>query len=82
MDHSKLENFLKGNTCLLQDLYVGQEATEPIVEQLVPNWERSKSRLYTDTLLVYKTQGWMNHNLESRLLGEIKTTLDIQMIPH
>ena len=25
--------------------------------------------------------GWMNHNLESRLLGEISTTLDMQMIP-
>jgi len=26
-------------------------------------------------------QGWMNHKLESRLLGEISATLDIQMIP-
>ena len=26
--------------------------------------------------------GWMKHNLESRLLGEIKTTSDMQMIPH
>ena len=25
--------------------------------------------------------GWMNHNLESRLLREISTTLDMQMIP-
>ena len=25
--------------------------------------------------------GWMNHKLESRLLGEISTTSDIQMIP-
>ena len=25
--------------------------------------------------------GWMNHKLESRLLGEISTTLDMQMIP-
>ena len=24
---------------------------------------------------------WMNHNLESRLLGEISTTSDMQMIP-
>ena len=24
---------------------------------------------------------WMNHKLESRLLGEISTTLDMQMIP-
>ena len=25
--------------------------------------------------------GWMNHKLESRLLGEISKTLDMQMIP-
>ena len=25
--------------------------------------------------------GWMNHNLESRLLEEISTTSDMQMIP-
>ena len=25
--------------------------------------------------------GWMKHKLESRLLGEISTTSDIQMIP-
>ena len=25
--------------------------------------------------------GWMNHKLESRLLGEISTTSDIQMMP-
>ena len=25
--------------------------------------------------------GWMNHNLELRLLGEISATSDVQMIP-
>ena len=29
----------------------------------------------------HKILGWMKHNLESRLLGEILTTSDIQMIP-
>ena len=29
----------------------------------------------------YKMLGWLNHKLESRLLGEISTTSDIQMIP-
>ena len=29
----------------------------------------------------YKMLGWVNHKLESRLLGEISTTSDIQMIP-
>ena len=28
----------------------------------------------------YKMLGWMNHKLESRLQGEISTTLDMQMI--
>ena len=29
----------------------------------------------------WETLGWMKHKLESRLPGEISTTLDIQMIP-
>ena len=28
-----------------------------------------------------KMSGWMNHKLESRVLGEISTTSDIQMTP-
>ena len=27
-----------------------------------------------------KMPGWMSHKLESRLLGEISTTLDVQMV--
>ena len=29
----------------------------------------------------YKMPGWINHKMESRLLGEISTTLNMQMIP-
>ena len=29
----------------------------------------------------YEMPGWMNHKLESRLLGEISTTSDMQMTP-
>ena len=29
----------------------------------------------------YEMPGWMNHKLESRLLGEISTTTDMQMTP-
>ena len=29
----------------------------------------------------YKILGWMNHKLELRLLGEISTASDMQMIP-
>ena len=35
---------------------------------------------YMQTTLC-KTPGWMNHKLDSRLLGEISITSDIQVIP-
>ena len=31
--------------------------------------------------ILWEMMGWMNHKLESRLPGEISTTLDMQMIP-
>ena len=46
---------------------------------LVPNRKRSSSRLYIVTLL--KMSGWMKLKLESRLLGEISITSDMQMTP-
>ena len=30
----------------------------------------------------YEMLGWINHKLESRLLGEMSTTSDMQMITH
>ena len=40
-------------TCLMRNLYVGQEATVRMWNKgLVPNWERSTSRLYIVTLLI------------------------------
>ena len=54
---------------------------------MVQNWERSISGLYTVTRLFnfmqstyWEMSGWMNPELESRLLGEISTTSDMQMI--
>ena len=35
-------------TCLLRNLYAGQEVTE---NELVQNWDRTTSRLYIVTLL-------------------------------
>ena len=55
---------------------------------LVPNWERSTSRVFIVTLLITYMQntcempGWMKHKPESRLLGEKSTTSDMQMTPH
>ena len=55
---------------------------------MVPDWERSTSRLYIVALLIYLTYmqsiscemlGWMRHKLESRLPGEIPITSDMQM---
>ena len=46
-----------------------------------------KAMCYHPAYLTYmqstscKMPGWMKHKLESRLPGEISTTLDIQMIP-
>ena len=34
--------------------------------------------IYTHTLFM---PGWMNHKLESRLLGEMSTTSERQMVP-
>ena len=77
-------------TCLLRNLYADQEATEPDMEQ----WTDSKlGKEYVKAVycqpayLTYmqsiscEMPGWINHKQESRLLGKISTTLDMQMIP-
>ena len=55
---------------------------------MVQNWERSISGLYTVTRLFnfmqstyWEMSGWMNPELESRLLGEIAIISDMQMTP-
>ena len=56
VDHKKLWKILKEMgipdhlTCLLRNLYAGQEAT--VRTGLVPNWERSTSRLHIVPLLI------------------------------
>ena len=59
VDHNKLWKILKEMripdhlTCLLRNLYAGQEATvRPDMEQQSLNWERSIIRLYVVTLLI------------------------------
>ena len=62
VDHNKLWQILKEMgipgllTCLLRNLYAGQEATvrtgQGTTNILVPNRERSTSRLYTVALLI------------------------------
>ena len=77
-------------TCLLKNLYAGQEATvRPYMEQLTGSNLRKeyyKAVYYHPAYLTSmlntscKMTGWMNHKLESRLSGEISTTSDMQMI--
>ena len=60
VDHSKLRKILKEMeisdhlTCLLRNLYAGQEATVRMGhgKTIVPNRKRSTSRLYIVTLLI------------------------------
>ena len=73
-------------TCLLRNLYAGQEAT---VAQLTWSGLRKEydKAVYCHPVYLTYTQstsclilGWMSYKLESRLLGEITTTSDIQMM--
>ena len=60
VDHNQLWKILKEMgipdhlTCLLRNLYAGQEAQLELdmEQQTGPNWERSTSRLYIVTLLI------------------------------
>ena len=78
-------------TCLLRNLYVGQEQQlEPYMEQTTGTKlgkEYIKAVYGHLAYLTYmqstscETPGWMKHKLESRLSGEILVTSDMQMIP-
>ena len=81
-------------TCLLRNLYAGQEAAVRTVHQTT-DWfqigigvrQGSLSSVLSPAYLTdmkstsCKMPGWMNHKLESIMLGVISTTSDMQMIP-
>ena len=78
--------------CLLRNLSAGQETEklEMDMEQQTGSKLRKeylKAVYYLCAYLTYmqstsgKIRGWMKHNLESRLLGEISMTSDMQMVP-
>ena len=94
MDHNKLLEILQEMgipdqlTCLLRNLYAGQEATEPDMEQRTGSKlgkENIKAVYCYPAYLTYMQStscemlGCMKHKLESRLLGEISITSDMQM---
>ena len=97
VDHNKLWIILKETgipnhqTCLLRNLYAGQEATVRTGHGTTDWFQTRKGvrqgcilspclfNLYAEYFM--KTLGWKKHKLESRLPGEISITSDMQMTP-
>ena len=95
-DHDKLGKILKEMgipdhlTCLLRNLYAGQEATIRTGHGTTDWIQIGKGvrqscilspcsfNLYAEYII--ETLGWRKHKLELRLLGEISITSDMQMI--
>ena len=95
--HSKLWKILKEMeipdhlTCLLRNLYAGQEAAVRTGHGTTDWFQIGKgvgNAVYCHPAFLTSMQsmscemlGWMKHKLESRLLGEISITSDMQMTP-
>ena len=97
MDHNKLWKILKEMgtshhlTCLLRNLYAGQEATVRTGHGKTDQFQIGKGvcqgcilslclfNLYAEYIM--RNAGLEEHKLESRLPGEISITLDMQMTP-
>ena len=97
VDHNKLWKILKEMgipdclTCLLRNLYAGQEATVRTGHGTTDWFQIGKGicqgcilspclfTLYTEYIM--RNAGLDEHKLESRLLGEISITSDMQMTP-
>ena len=79
-------------TCLLKNLYADQEATVRTGHETM-GWFQIGKGVSQGCIYCYPAYltyiqstlcemlGWMNHKLESRLLREISTTSDMEMIP-
>ena len=97
VDHNKLWKILKEMgipdhlTCLLRNLYAGQEATVRTGHRITDfpklGKEYIKAAYCHPAYLIYmqstscKMLDWMKHKLESRFPGEISITSDMQMTP-
>ena len=78
-------------TCLLRNLYAGREATVRTGHGTTDWFQLPKEYVkavysYPDYLIYMqsiscKMPDWMNHKLESRFLGELSITSDMQMTP-
>ena len=79
--------------CLLRNLYTGQEATVRTGHGKTDWFQTKSGKRYIKAVYCHPAYltfmqstscemlGWMKHKLESRLLGEISITLDMQMTP-
>ena len=97
VDHNKLWNILQEMgipdhlTCLLRNLFAGQEATVRTGHGKTDWFQIGKEyvkAVYCDPAYLTSLQStscemldWMKHKLESRLPGEISITSDMQMTP-
>ena len=93
VDHNRLWNVLQDTTLLVSwetCMRVKKHRLEPDVEQLTgsKSGKEYDKAVYCHPAYLTSVQrtsceipGWMDHKLESRLLGEISTTSDMQMIP-
>ena len=97
VDHKKLWKILKemgipGHlTCLLRNLYAGQEATVRTGHETMDLFQTgigvhqgcilSPYLFNSYAEYIMWNASWMKHKLESRLPGEISTTSDMQMTP-
>ena len=92
-DHNKLWKILQEMgipdhlTCLLRNLYSGQEATVRTGHGTTDWFQIGKGVHCHPAYLTYMQNtswemlDWKKHKLESRLLGEISITSDMQMTP-
>ena len=72
-------------TCLLRNLYAGQEATVRTGHGTT-DWFQIRKGVHQGCIVTlqstsWETLGWMKPRLESRLPGEISITSDMQMTP-
>ena len=97
VDHNKLWKILQEMgipehlTCLLRNLYAGQEATVrtghgttdwfQIGKEVHQGYILSPAYLTYIQSTSWETLGWRKHKLESRLPGEISVSSDMQMTP-
>ena len=98
VDHNRLWKILQGLgtpdhlTCLLRNLYAGQEATVRTGHGTA-DWFQIRKGVSQGCILspylfnlyilgtLHEMQSWMKHKLESRLPREISITSDMQMTP-